>query len=70
LKKQFSRNLIMGVERKKRMKLMKSNCLNVLWLLIGAIIIGGIYLLSYHNVDEAVVSESKTFFEFVRAVLQ
>jgi hypothetical protein len=60
----------MGVERKKRMKLMKSNCLNVLWLLIGAIIIGGIYLLSYHNVDEAVVSESKTFFEFVRAVLQ
>lgn len=63
----------MGVERKKRMLLKKqlqSNCVNILWLLIGAIIIGGIYLLSYHNVDEAVVSESKTFFEFVRAVLQ
>jgi len=60
----------MGVGRKKRMKLLKSNCVNILWLLIGAIIIGGIYLLSYHNVDEAVVSESKTFFEFVRAVLQ
>ena len=60
----------MGVERKKRMKVIKNNCLNVLWLLIGAIVIGGIYLLSYHNVDEAVVSESKTFFEFVRAVLQ
>jgi hypothetical protein len=52
------------------MKLMKSNCINILWLLIGAIVIGGTYLLSYHNVDEAVVSESKTFFEFVRAVLQ
>ena len=63
----------MGVGRKKRMSLKKqlqSNCVNILWLLIGAIIIGGIYLLSYHNVDEAVVSESKTFFEFVRAVLQ
>jgi len=60
----------MGVGRKKRMKLLKSNCVNILWLLIGAIIIGGIYLLSYHNVDETVVSESKTFFEFVRAVLQ
>tara|TARA_R110002096_G_scaffold293370_1_gene487759 strand:+ start:632 stop:799 length:168 start_codon:yes stop_codon:yes gene_type:complete len=51
-------------------KQLQSNCVNILWLLIGAIIIGGIYLLSYHNVDEAVVSESKTFFEFVRAVLQ
>ena len=63
----------MGVGRKKRMSLKKqlqSNCVNILWLLIGAIIIGGIYLLSYHGVDEAVVSESKTFFEFVRAVLQ
>jgi hypothetical protein len=63
----------MGAGRKKRMLLKKqlqSNCINILWLLIGAIIIGGIYLLSYHNVDEAVVSESKTFFEFVRAVLQ
>ena len=63
----------MGVERKKRMSLkkgMKNNCVNILWLLIGAIVIGGTYLLSYHNVDEAVVSESKNFFEFVRAVLQ
>ena len=60
----------MEAERKKRMKVIKNNCLNVLWLLIGAIVIGGIYLLSYHGVDEAVVSESKNFFEFVRAVLQ
>jgi hypothetical protein len=52
------------------MKVINNNCLNVLWLLIGAIVIGGIYLLSYHGVDEAVVSESKNFFEFVRAVLQ
>ena len=52
------------------MKVIKNNCVNILWLLIGAIIIGGIYLLSYHDVDEAVVSESKTFFEFVRTVLK
>jgi len=58
------------IKKGERMKLMKSNCINILWLLIGAIVIGGTYLLSYHNVDEAVVSESKTFFEFVRAVLQ
>ena len=63
----------MEAERKKRMLLkkgLKNNLLNIMWLLVGVIVIGGIYCLSHHNVDEAVVSESKTFFEFVRAVLQ
>ena len=44
--------------------------LKALWTLVGIIIVGGVYLLSYHNVDEAVVNESKTFFEFVRTVLK
>jgi hypothetical protein len=63
----------MGVERKKKMSLKKqlhNNCINILWLLIGAIIIGGVYLLSYFDIDETMVSESKNFFDFVRAALQ
>jgi len=44
--------------------------LKILWMVVGIIIVGGIYCLSYYNVDEAVVSESKTFFEFVRTVLK
>ena len=44
--------------------------LNIVWMFVGIILIGGIYFLSYYDVDEAVVSESKNFFEFVRAVLQ
>ena len=45
-------------------------CLKLLWMVVGTIIVGGIYFLSYYNVDEAVVSESKTFMEFVRTVLK
>jgi hypothetical protein len=41
-----------------------------MWLLVGAIVIGGVYLLSYHGADDAVVSESKNFLEFVRATLR
>ena len=44
--------------------------LKILWMVVGIIIVGGIYFLSYYNVDEAVVSESKTFMEFVRTVLK
>ena len=44
--------------------------LKLLWMVVGIIIVGGIYFLSYYNVDEAVVSESKTFMEFVRTVLK
>lgn len=57
----------MEVGRKKRMS---PKLLNVMWMFVGILVIGGIYCLSYYNVDEAVVSESKTFFEFVRAVFQ
>ena len=63
----------MEAERKKRMLLKKglqNNLLKIMWLLVGAMVMGGIYCLSHHNVDEAVVSESKNFFEFVRAVLR
>ena len=44
--------------------------INVMWMVVGVIIMGGVYFLSYYDVDEAVVSESKTFFEFVRTVLK
>ena len=57
----------MEAERKKMKVSMKNN---LMWLLVGVIVIGGIYFLSSYDVDEAVVSESKTFFEFVRAALR
>ena len=53
----------MEVARKK----MKTN---LMWMVVGVVIMGGVYFLSYYDVDEAVVSESKTFFEFVRAALR
>ena len=58
----------MEAERKRRMS--HKLALRILWLLIGVVVIGGIYCLSHHNVDEVVVNESKNFFEFVRAVLR
>jgi len=57
----------MEVARKKRMN---RKLLNIVWMFVGILLIGGIYCLSYFNVDETVVSESKNFMEFVRAVLQ
>ena len=63
----------MAVERKRKMimkRRLQNNLLNFMWLVIGGITIGGVYLLSYHGVDDVVVSESKNFFEFVRAVLR
>ena len=53
--------------RKKRMS---PKLLNVMWMTVGIIVIGGIYCLSYFDVDQALVNESKNFMEFVRAVLQ
>ena len=53
----------MEAER-KRMKT------NLMWMVVGVVIMGGVYFLSYYDVDEAVVSESKTFIEFVRTVLK
>ena len=57
----------MEAERKK-MKVQLQN--NLMWMVVGVIIMGGVYFLSYYEVDEVVVSESKTFFEFVRTVLK
>lgn len=57
----------MEAERKKMKVSMKTN---LMWMVVGVVIMGGVYFLSYYDVDEAVVSESKTFFEFVRAALR
>lgn len=59
----------MAPKRENRM-LKNEVYLKALWMVVGIIIVGGIYCLSYFNVDEAVVSESKTFMEFVRTVLK
>ena len=59
------------MEVKRRLRMRKHDVyLKALWTLVGIIIVGGVYCLSYYDVDEAVVSESKTFFEFVRTVLK
>jgi hypothetical protein len=61
----------MEAERKNRKNRMTHRLsLKILWLLIGVVVIGGVYCLSLYDVDEVVVSESKTFFEFVRTVLK
>ena len=57
----------MEAGRKKRMS---PKLLNIIWMFVGILLIGGTYCLSYFNVDEVVVSESKNFMDFVRAVLQ
>ena len=57
----------MEAERKKMKVPMKTN---LMWMVVGVVIMGGVYFLSYYDVDEAVVSESKTFIEFVRTVLK
>ena len=49
---------------------MNRKLLNIVWMFVGILLIGGIYCLSYFDIDEAVVSESKNFMEYVRAVLQ
>ena len=57
----------MEVARKKRMN---RKLLNIVWMFVGILLIGGMYCLSYFDVDQALVNESKNFMEFVRAVLQ
>ena len=59
----------MAPKRENRMRT-HDVCLKLLWMVVGILIVGGIYCLSYYDVDEAVVSESKTFMEFVRTVLK
>lgn len=39
-------------------------------MFLGILLVGGIYCLSYNNVDQVVVSESKHFAEFVKTVLK
>ena len=63
----YFKSLIMEAGRKKRMS---PKLLNIIWMFVGILLIGGTYCLSYFNVDEVVVSESKNFMDFVRAVLQ
>ena len=49
---------------------MNLNMVNVIWALVGVIIIGGIYCLSSNNVDEVVMSEGKKISDYVRTVLK
>ena len=58
----------MGAKRENPM--LKCSKLNLTWMLLGILLVGGIYCLSHNNVDQVVVSESKTFMEFVRTVLK
>lgn len=44
-------------------------CLRVLWMLVGVIIMGGVYLLSYNNVDELAVTETNHLIDYIRTVL-
>ena len=44
--------------------------LNIVWMFVGILLVGGVYCLSYFDIDQTMVSESKNFFDFVRAVLQ
>ena len=62
----------MEVERKKRMtdKLCLCFSVKVLWTVVGFILIGGVYLLSYNNVDETVVTEGSRIVDYMRTVLK
>lgn len=44
-------------------------CMKCLWGIVGAIIIGGIYLLSYNNVDEMAINETNRLVYYLRAVM-
>ena len=41
-----------------------------LWMLVGFMLVGGIYCLSYNNVDETVVSQTTNFVNYMRTVLK
>ena len=54
-----------------RWKMMKNpKLLNIVWMFVGILLVGGVYCLSYFDIDQTMVSESKNFFDFVRAALQ
>jgi hypothetical protein len=62
----------MGVEKEKGMndKLCLCFSVKVLWTAVGFILIGGVYLLSYNNVDETVITEGSRIVDYVRTVLK
>lgn len=66
----------MEVKREKKMddKLCLCFSVKVMWTVVGFILIGGVYLLSYNNVDETVLSEGKRIMplvtDYVRTVLK
>lgn len=57
----------MAVKREKRMNSIGLRCL---WMLVGFMLVGGIYCLSYNNVDETVVSQTTNFVNYMRTVLK
>jgi len=44
-------------------------CLRVLWMLIGVILMGGVYLVSYNHVDKLAVTETNHLIDYLRTVL-
>ena len=57
----------MAVKKEKRMNSIGLRCL---WMLVGFILVGGIYFLSYNNVDEAVVGQTTKIVDYIRTVLK
>ena len=57
----------MAVKKEKKMNSIGFRCL---WMLVGFILVGGIYCLSYNNVDETVVSQTTNFVNYMRTVLK
>jgi len=57
----------MAVKKEKRMNSIGLRCL---WMLVGFMLVGGIYCLSYNNVDETVVSQTTNFVNYMRTVLK
>ena len=49
---------------------MNSIGLRCLWMLVGFMLVGGIYCLSYNNVDEAVVGQTTKIVDYIRTVLK
>ena len=62
----------MAVEKEKRMddKLCLCFSLKVMWTIVGFIVIGGVYLLSYNDIDESVVTEGNRIVDYMRTVLK
>ena len=68
----YFKSLIMEVKREKGMDDKLCLCFRVkcFWIVVGFILIGGIYLLSYNDVDETVITEGSRIVDYVRTVLK